>query len=85
MRLAIFGAGASLGSQESDVPPLGADLFSALVAFSPTVWLLAVAVARPIPPRLRRGHVRLHIRRRVRRSASMGDGGILLQVLQAKP
>lgn len=50
MRLAIFGAGASLGSQESDVPPLGADLFSALVAFSPTVW---GSLPSPWPDRFR--------------------------------
>ena len=37
--LILFGAGASFGSDESQhVPPLGTDLFDALVGFSPATW-----------------------------------------------
>ncbi len=38
MNLAVFGAGASFGSDISDVPPLGNKLFDALTAFAPTTW-----------------------------------------------
>jgi len=38
MDLVIFGAGASYGSDISNVPPLGNKLFDALSAFAPSTW-----------------------------------------------
>jgi hypothetical protein len=38
INLAIFGAGASYGSDTSNVPPLMNELFEALAAFAPSTW-----------------------------------------------
>jgi hypothetical protein len=38
MNLIVFGAGASYGSDTSNVPPLGNNLFDALVEFDPENW-----------------------------------------------
>jgi hypothetical protein len=36
--LILFGAGASFGSQQNDVPPLGSELFRSLQEFNPDGW-----------------------------------------------
>jgi len=48
MRLILFGAGASHGSDTHGTPPLGPNLFTALVQWSPATW---GALAAPWPSR----------------------------------